>query len=81
MRNPIAILGIPIDDLDTAKVLARLDEFILSRRFHQVATANTDFLIQALEDPELKSILWGVDLIVPDGMPIVLASRFLGMPL
>lgn len=81
MRNPIAILGIPIDDLDTEKTLVRLDEFISSRRFHQVATANTDFLIQALEDPELKAILWGVDLIVPDGMPIVLASRFLGMPL
>jgi N-acetylglucosaminyldiphosphoundecaprenol N-acetyl-beta-D-mannosaminyltransferase len=81
VRNPIAILGIPIDDLNTEKTLERLDEFVASQRFHQVATANTDFLIQALDDPELKSILWTADLVVPDGMPIVLASKWLGMAL
>jgi N-acetylglucosaminyldiphosphoundecaprenol N-acetyl-beta-D-mannosaminyltransferase len=81
MRNPVAILGVPIDDLNTQQVLGRIEEFIHSRRFHQVATANTDFLIQSLEDPELKSILWTADMVVPDGMPIVMASRWLGSPL
>ena len=77
MRRTVAILGIPIDDLDRDQVLERLDEFVASRRFHQVATANTDFLIKALGDPELKNILLSADLVVPDGMPIVLASRWL----
>jgi N-acetylglucosaminyldiphosphoundecaprenol N-acetyl-beta-D-mannosaminyltransferase len=81
MRNPVAILGVPIDDLTTQQVLGRIEEFVHSRRFHQIATANTDFLIQSLEDPELKAILWTSDMVVPDGMPIVLASRWLGSPL
>ncbi|WP_309690338.1 WecB/TagA/CpsF family glycosyltransferase [Armatimonas sp.] len=81
MRNTVAILGIPIDDLNTEQVMERLDEFVASQRFHQVATANTDFLIQGLDDPELKAILWTVDLVVPDGMPIVLASKWLDAPL
>jgi len=77
MRKTVAILGIPIDDLDSAQALQRLEQFVESGRFHQVATANTDFLIKAHADPELKSILLAADMVVPDGMPIVLASRWL----
>src|SRR2546430_9389711 len=77
MRRTVAILGIPVDDLTTAQVLKRIDEFVRSRRFHQVATANTDFLIKAQSDPELKTILRTADMVVPDGMPIVWASRLL----
>jgi N-acetylglucosaminyldiphosphoundecaprenol N-acetyl-beta-D-mannosaminyltransferase len=82
MRQTVAILGIPIDNLDTEQVLERLDEFVLLRRFHQVATANTDFLIKAHHDPELKAILRRADLVVPDGMPLVKASHWLknGLP-
>src|SRR5438876_11704465 len=78
MRKTVAILGIPIDDLDMNQVLERLDEFVESGRFHQVATANTDFLVKALGDEELRAILVKADMIIPDGMPLVLASRWLG---
>jgi N-acetylglucosaminyldiphosphoundecaprenol N-acetyl-beta-D-mannosaminyltransferase len=77
MRTTVAIFGIPIDNLDSTQTLVRLEEFIQTGRFHQVATANTDFLIQAHNDPELRVILCQADLVVPDGMPVVLASRFL----
>ena len=65
MRKIVSILGIPVDDLDTSEVLTRLEEFVESRRFHQVATANVDFLIKAHEDPELMRILRMADLVVP----------------
>jgi N-acetylglucosaminyldiphosphoundecaprenol N-acetyl-beta-D-mannosaminyltransferase len=77
MRKIVSILGIPIDDLDTSEVLTRLEEFVESGRFHQVATANVDFLIKAHEDPELMRILRMADLVVPDGMPLVWASRMM----
>jgi exopolysaccharide biosynthesis WecB/TagA/CpsF family protein/anti-anti-sigma factor len=75
MRKTVGILGTPIDILDTAAVLERLEQFIHERRFHQVATANTDFLVNALTDPELRHILRNADLVVPDGMPVVWAAR------
>ncbi len=81
MRKTVAILGIPIDDLDTGQVLVRLGEFIESRRFHQIATANTDFLVRSVRDSELRTILLTADMVVPDGMPIVAASRWLGASL
>ena len=77
MRQTVGILGTPIDILDTEAVLARLEHFIQQGRFHQVATANTDFLINALSDAELRHILRNADLVVPDGMPVVWAARMM----
>lgn len=77
MRKIVSILGIPVDDLNTSEALDRLEEFIASGRFHQVATANVDFLIKAGRDPELTHILRMADLVVPDGMPLVWASRWM----
>ena len=81
MRDTVGISGIPIDKLDTAKVLERIEEFIRNRRFHQVATANTNFLVNALFDVELRHILRASDLVVPDGMLVVWAAKLLGAPL
>jgi N-acetylglucosaminyldiphosphoundecaprenol N-acetyl-beta-D-mannosaminyltransferase len=77
MRQTVGILGTPIDILDTEAVLQRLEQFVQERRFHQVATANTDFLINALSDPELQRILRNADLVMPDGMPVVWAARIM----
>jgi N-acetylglucosaminyldiphosphoundecaprenol N-acetyl-beta-D-mannosaminyltransferase len=38
-------------------------------------------LINALEDPELRCILRTADLVIPDGMPLIWASRMMGSPL
>lgn len=81
MRNTVGIAGIPVDNLDRNGVVARLEQFIQEQRFHQVATANTDFLINARYDPELRQILRQCDLVMPDGMPLVWASRLLKTPL
>lgn len=81
MRDTVGISGIPIDKLDTEKVLERIEEFIRNRRFHQVATANTNFLVNALFDVELRHILRTSDLVVPDGMLVVWAAKMLGAPL
>ena len=78
MRNPVSILGIPIDDLDMEQSLGRVEEFIRSGRFHQVATVNVDFVVRALRDGDLKRILQTADLVVPDGMPVVWLARAVG---
>lgn len=81
MRQTVAILGTPVDILDMSQTLTRLEEFIQEGHFHQVATANTDFLVNALGDRELLRILHNADLVVADGMPLVWASRVMGSPL
>jgi N-acetylglucosaminyldiphosphoundecaprenol N-acetyl-beta-D-mannosaminyltransferase len=80
-RPPIAILGVPFDNITTAEAVAAIDRMVASRRPHYLATANVDFLVQALEDVELHRILFDAHLVLCDGTPLVWASHLLGNPL
>jgi N-acetylglucosaminyldiphosphoundecaprenol N-acetyl-beta-D-mannosaminyltransferase len=77
----IALLGVPVDGVTMQDTIDRVESFVLQGGFHQVATANADYLTRALEDAELREILASCDLVVADGMPLVWASRILGAPL
>jgi exopolysaccharide biosynthesis WecB/TagA/CpsF family protein len=55
-----------------------IEQMILSRRPHYLATANVDFIVQAAEDVELRRILFDAHLVLCDGTPVVWASRLLG---
>ena len=81
MTNGLTILGVPIDNVSMRQTLETIDEFVRLRSFHQVATANVDFLVNAIDNPTYREVLSRCDLVIPDGMPIVLASRLLGSPL
>ena len=78
---PITILGVPFDGVTTAETLALIGDMIASRQPHYLATANVDFIVQALSDPELRRILFDAHLVLCDGTPILWASRWLGNPL
>jgi N-acetylglucosaminyldiphosphoundecaprenol N-acetyl-beta-D-mannosaminyltransferase len=78
---PIAILGVPFDNVTTAQTVALVEAMIASKRPHYLATANVDFAVQALHDVELRRILLDAHLVVCDGAPLVWASRWLGNPL
>ena len=80
-RAPIAILGVPFDNVTTPETLAAIGKMIASGQPHYGATANVDFIVQAMEDVELRRILFDAHLVLADGMPIVWASKFLGNPL
>ncbi|MDB6017040.1 MAG: Anti-sigma-factor antagonist and glycosyl transferase [Pedosphaera sp.] len=78
---PIAILGVPFDNVTTSEAVALVEQMVASRRPHYMVTANVDFLVQAQEDVELRRILFDAHLVLCDGTPLVWASRLLGNPL
>jgi N-acetylglucosaminyldiphosphoundecaprenol N-acetyl-beta-D-mannosaminyltransferase len=78
---PIAILGVPFDNVTTVETIRSIEQMIASRRPHYLATANVDFLVQAAHDVELRRILFDAHLVLCDGTPLVWASRLLGNPL
>jgi N-acetylglucosaminyldiphosphoundecaprenol N-acetyl-beta-D-mannosaminyltransferase len=47
----------------------------------QIVTPNSEIIWSAAKDGELKGIISGADLIMPDGIGIVYASRIIGRPL
>jgi N-acetylglucosaminyldiphosphoundecaprenol N-acetyl-beta-D-mannosaminyltransferase len=85
MRKLVVMLGIPIDDLYMFETLDRIEQMVqagrMTGRTHQVATVNTDFVVRAQFDPELRYLLQNADLLTADGMPLVWGVRFLGASL
>ncbi len=80
-QPPIAILGVPFDNISTAEAVSAIEEMIASKCPHYLVTANVDFLVQAQTDVELRRILYDAHLVVCDGTPLLWASRLLGNPL
>jgi N-acetylglucosaminyldiphosphoundecaprenol N-acetyl-beta-D-mannosaminyltransferase len=80
-RRSVAVLGLPFDNVTMHEAMELIEEKIDEQGFHQVATANVDFVIHAMDDQTLQEVLCSCDLIVPDGMPIVWASRLMGCKL
>ena len=81
MSNGLGLSGVPLDNVSMQQALDRIEGFISTGGMHQVATANLDYLVNATEDLEYRRILCMCDLVLADGMPIVWASRLLGVPL
>ena len=79
--TPVCILGVPFDHITISQTIRAIEQMIATRRPHYIATANVDFLVQSLDDDELRQILVDADLILCDGTPLVWVSRWLGNPL
>ena len=80
-KSPIAILGVPFDNVTMDETVEIIAEMIASREPHYLATANVDFVVQAAADVELRRILFDAHMVLCDGMPLVWASKKLGNPL
>lgn len=81
VNPPIAILGVPFDNLTTAETIEEIERMVASRQPHYLVTANVDFIVQAQNDVELRRILFDAHLVLCDGTPVVWASQLLGNPL
>src|ERR1017187_9986133 len=80
-RAPIAILGVPFDNVNLAETLALAGEMIASCRPHYATIVGVDFLAEALDDVELRHILFDAHLVVAEDKTVVWASKILGNPL
>lgn len=67
------ILGVRIDNLDKKEISQRVENFLLEEKFHQIATVNPEFILEAQKNVEFKKILNDCDLNIADGMGIGLA--------
>lgn len=87
MRNPaprsgrVLLMGLAIDRLTQAQVIARVLEGLDAGRGGWIATPNLDQLRLVDGSPSIRRLMGGPDLSLADGMPLVWASRLMGDPL
>ena len=67
------ILGVKVDNLTKKEILEKIRTFLTEPKFHQIATINPEFILEAQKNPEFKNILNNCDLNVADGFGIKLA--------
>ncbi len=79
-RAPIAILGVPFDNVTLDDALAVITAMLASGRPHYAATVDVSFLVEAMEDVELRRILFDAHLVLAGEKPVVWASKMLGNP-
>lgn len=83
MNGQVSILGVPFSRLTLEENALHLTERIGSgqaKLFHLI-TANPEITVASQSDELLQEIIKEADLIVPDGIGIVLASRRKGEPI
>lgn len=80
-RDQVVILGVPVDNVTEEEALAKIEAFIENGRPHQVVTVNPEFVMAAQSDANFFQVLKEADLSLPDGVGLLWAARFLGIPL
>lgn len=82
MRNNLPryrVLGIPFNPLDRASALGQCLECLADDRFHLLVTLGTEMVMSAQVNEAFRTVVEGADLVVPDGIGLVLASRLAGL--
>ncbi|MED4204493.1 WecB/TagA/CpsF family glycosyltransferase [Neobacillus mesonae] len=76
-ENHVSILGIDFINKPFHEVIDILTDSLDNKRKSFVVTANPEIAMYAHEHPDYKSIVQSADMVVPDGIGIVIASKIL----
>lgn len=79
--NRIRILNVPLDMVDMEGALERFRGLLLSPGCSLIVTPNSEIVVNAGNDKTLAEIIESADLVIPDGIGLVYASRLMGYPL
>ncbi len=77
LKQKIDIMGVDVDNVTMKQAIGRFKTFMGKDKLHLVCTPNPEIIMRAKEDKSLKNILANADLVVPDGIGVVIASKIL----
>lgn len=77
----INIHNVLIHNITMQEAVEQVQKWVMEDTLRTVFTPNSEIIMQAQRDPELKSVLNSADLLVPDGAGVILASKILRAPL
>jgi len=80
LRPVFGVLGIPVDVLDLATLLEKIQTAFEMRVPFLLSTPNVNFLMMSRSDADFRESLLMSDVCPADGMPILWIARLLGVP-
>lgn len=77
----IEILGVPLDKVTLEQAAQEVERMLEEGNTKVIVTPNAEIIMAAQKNPALKSAIAASDLILPDGIGVVIASKIIGSPL
>ncbi len=69
------ILGVKVDTLTNSEVLKKIDLFLKEDGMKMIFTPNPEMIMAAREDSRFMEVLNNADIVIPDGIGVVYASK------
>ena len=80
-KKRVKILGVPVDMVNREEALGIFKEIFAEPGCSMIVTPNSEIVQNASKDDQLKETIASADLVIPDGIGLVYASKLLGCPL
>jgi len=80
-RQRVSILGVGVDAVTRAEAVAEIAGMVEQERGAMVVTANPEIVWRARHDPIYRTVIDHADLVVADGVGVMMAARMAGRPL
>lgn len=77
----IRILDVPVDMVNYGQAMGRFQEFMDREGCDLIVTPNSEIVVNAGKDAELKRLIEEASMVIPDGIGLVYASKILKEPL
>ena len=75
MRKTVKIFGVAIDEMKKPEVLEKIKVFLKQDVTRTIYTPNTEIVMECRENSKLKDILNRGDIVIPDGIGLIYASK------
>ncbi len=78
-KNRLEILNFPVDLIKMEDAVLFVENKVMNREFCHIVTINPEMIMNGRKDNELGNILKKADLIVPDGIGVIIALKYYGI--
>lgn len=76
----VEVLGVRVHAVTMTQTLDWVEGVVARRAAAQLCTANPEFIMTAQRNSEFRAVLNAAELVIPDGVGLVWAMRWLGQP-
>ena len=77
----VRIFGVEIQNTRLEDVVLKLEEYLKGESLRTIYTPNTEIVMAAKEDRELRDLINKGDIVIPDGIGLIYGSRIKKKPL
>ncbi len=81
VENRVIIGGVAIDNLNMDEAIERIESMIRAKKPGYVVTPNVDHIVKLQSEEAFGEAYKDASLVLPDGMPLLWAARYLKTPL